>query len=383
MYLLLLAVIYLAFISLGLPDSLLGSAWPSIHTELDIPLSYMGIISMIISGLAIITSLLSEKVTKRFSTRSVTAVSILLTALGMYGFSHSENLVQLCLWTIPYGVGGGAIDAALNNYVAQHYSSKHINWLHCFWGVGTIISPYLMGYAVKNYHWTVGYRMVAVLQIVIFVIFLLSFPLWKVNKDSQTQENKNADKISQLIKIDGVKAILVGFFCYCSAEATCMLWASSYLEQLNNLTKDQAASFGSLFFIGITVGRLISGFLSDKLKDNELIKIGSTIAVFGAVLIIYPNVITSVIGFIIIGLGCAPIYPCIIHSTVDNFSIEHCHGVIGLQMACAYIGSTFAPAIFSYIVKYVPVRIMPLYILVFFIVLKISYNLSQRQIKKL
>ena len=343
----------------------------------------MGIISMIISGLAIITSLLSEKVTKRFSTRSVTAVSILLTALGMYGFSHSKNLVQLCLWTIPYGVGGGAIDAALNNYVAQHYSSKHINWLHCFWGVGTIISPYLMGYAVKNYHWTVGYRMVAVLQIVIFVIFLLSFPLWKVNKDSQTQENKNADKISQLIKIDGVKAILVGFFCYCSAEATCMLWASSYLEQLNNLTKDQAASFGSLFFIGITVGRLISGFLSDKLKDNELIKIGSTIAVVGAVLIIYPNVITSVIGFIIIGLGCAPIYPCIIHSTVDNFSIEHCHGVIGLQMAFAYIGSTFAPAIFSYIVKYVPVRIMPLYILVFFIVLKISYNLSQRQIKKL
>ena len=383
MYLLLLAVIYLAFISLGLPDSLLGAAWPAIRTEFQVPLSYMGLISMIISGGTIISSLMSERLTQKIGPKIVTLVSVLVTAFALIGFSVSTEFYQLCLWGIPYGLGAGAIDAALNNYVALHYNTRHMSWLHCFWGVGTIISPYLMGYAVKNYHWTVRYRMVAVLQIVIFVIFLLSFPLWKVNKDSQTQENKNADKISQLIKIDGVKAILVGFFCYCSAEATCMLWASSYLEQLNNLTKDQAASFGSLFFIGITVGRLISGFLSDKLKDNELIKIGSTIAVVGAVLIIYPNVITSVIGFIIIGLGCAPIYPCIIHSTVDNFSIEHCHGVIGLQMACAYIGSTFAPAIFSYIVKYVPVRIMPLYILVFFIVLKISYNLSQRQIKKL
>ena len=384
MYLLLLAVIYLAFISLGLPDSLLGSAWPSIHTELDIPLSYMGIISMIISGLAIITSLLSEKVTKRFSTRSVTAVSILLTALGMYGFSHSKNLVQLCLWTIPYGVGGGAIDAALNNYVAQHYSSKHINWLHCFWGVGTIISPYLMGYAVKNYHWTVGYRMVAFLQIVIFVIFLLSFPLWKVNKDSQTQENKNADKISQLIKIDGVKAILVGFFCYCSAEATCMLWASSYLAECRGLSAERAATFGSLFCIGITAGRLISGFVAEKAGDKLMIRIGLAIILIGTILIALPvNYVVALVGFVVVGLGCAPVYPSIIHATPDAFGKENSQSVIGMQMAFAYVGSTFMPPLFGVIAKYTNMSILPYYVMLFALIMvaltECFYKIKKKQ----
>ncbi|MGN1399066.1 MAG: MFS transporter [Erysipelotrichaceae bacterium] len=382
MYFLLLAVIYLAFISLGLPDSLLGSVWPSVHTELNIPTSYMGILSVIISGLAIITSLLSEKLTKRFSTVSVTAVSILLTAIGMYGFSLSKNIYQLCFWTIPYGIGGGAIDAALNNYVAQHYSSKHINWLHCFWGVGTIISPYIMGYAIKNYHWSLGYKMVALLQIIIFFIFLLSFPLWQKDNITAEETANKPQKIRVLIKIDGVKANLIAFCCYCCGEATCMYWSSSYLEALNGLTKDEAANFGSLFFIGITCGRLISGFLSEWLDDKQLLKIGNLIAIAASLMIIIPNKYLSVIGFVLLGLGCGPIYPCILHATIVDFDEKYSHGIIGFQMAFAYIGSTTAPALFAQLVKFLPIRIMPLYLLLFFVVLLLSYQISSKQIKK-
>lgn len=379
MYLLLLSVIYLAFISLGLPDSLLGAAWPTIRAEFDVPLSYMGFISMIISGGTIISGLMSERVTRKFGTRAVTIVSVFLTAIALFGFSISTEFYQMCLWGIPYGLGAGAIDAALNNYVALHYSSRHMSWLHCFWGVGTIISPYIMSYALTHAMWTDGYRMVSYLQLGIAAVLLFTIPLWKVNKPTALQQSSTRVLgIKGALKIKGVSYLLLGFFSYCAAEATTMLWASSYLEGTRGVSKDEAAALGSLFFIGITAGRFLSGFISDRLGDNRMIRIGTGIALCGVLLIVLPFKITSVIGFIIIGLGCAPVYPCIIHSTPKNFGAENSQGIIGIQMASAYVGSTFMPPLFGLIANNVSLTLMPLYLAFFLILLLIMIYKTEK-----
>ena len=380
MYLLLLAVIYLAFISLGLPDSLLGSAWPTIRTALDVPLSYMGFISMIISGGTIISGLMSERLTKKFGTKYVTLISVLLTAIALFGFSTVKEFYQLCLWGIPYGLGAGAIDAALNNYVALHYKSKHMSWLHCFWGVGTIVSPYVMSYALVHSTWSNGYRTVSYLQFGIAAVILLTLPLWKANKSADEAESGGELLgLKGALKIKGVPYLLTGFFAYCAAEATTMLWASSYLEGVRGATKDEAAAFGSLFFIGITAGRFLSGFISDKVGDNRMIRIGTGITLLGVVMIILPLKTTSLIGFIVIGLGCAPVYPCIIHSTPRNFGAENSQGIIGIQMASAYVGSTFMPPVFGLIANHISLKLMPLYIAFFFILLLVMISKTEKE----
>ncbi|MEE0022617.1 MFS transporter [Ruminococcus sp.] len=380
MYLLLLAVIYIAFISLGLPDSLLGAAWPTIRVDFDVPLSYMGLVSMIIAGGTIISGLLSERLTKKFGTRTVTIVSVFLTAAALLGFSTTHAFYQLCLWGIPYGLGAGAIDAALNNYVALHYNSRHMSWLHCFWGVGTIISPYIMSYALTHSTWNHGYRMVSYLQFAIVVILLLSIPLWNIHKQSHQEQQKTPVLgIKGALKIKGVPTLLIGFFAYCAAEATTMLWASSYLEGTRGISKDKAAAFGSLFFIGITVGRFLSGFISEKFGDNRMIRLGTGIALCGVCCIVIPNPIVSMIGFIIIGLGCAPVYPCIIHSTPYNFGAENSQGIIGIQMASAYVGSTFMPPIFGLIANHISLQLMPIYLAAFLTLLLVMISLTEKK----
>lgn len=382
MYLLLLSVIYLAFIGLGLPDSLLGSAWPTIRVEFEVPLSYMGMVSMIISGGTIFSGLMSERITKKFGTRAVTTVSTLLTAVALLGFSTTTDFYQMCLWAIPYGLGAGAIDAALNNYVALHYSSRHMSWLHCFWGVGTIISPYIMSYALTRTVWTNGYRMVSYLQFSIVVVLLLTFPLWKINKgNKEIEENTEVLGLKGALKIKGVPYLLTGFFAYCAAEATTMLWASSYLEGTRGVSKDKAAALGALFFIGITIGRFLAGFITDKLGDNRSIRIGTVIALFGVICTAIPIEIVTMMGFIIIGLGCAPVYPCIIHSTPTNFGAENSQGIIGIQMASAYVGSTFMPPFFGLIANYVDLKLMPLYLAFFLILLFIMIAKTEKVCK--
>lgn len=379
MYLLLLAVIYLAFISLGLPDSLLGSAWPTIRAELEVPISYMGIVSMIISGGTIISGLMSERITKKFGTKYVTLISVFLTAAALFGFSTVKEFYQLCLWGIPYGLGAGAIDAALNNYVALHYKSKHMSWLHCFWGVGTIISPYVMSYALIHSNWSNGYRTVSFLQFGIAAVILLTLPLWIINKAAD--EEKSSGELLGVrgaLKIKGVPTLLTGFFAYCAAEATTMLWASSYLEGVRGSSKNEAAAFGSLFFIGITTGRFLSGFISDKVGDNRMIRIGVGIALSGVLLITLPLRITSLIGFIVIGLGCAPVYPCIIHSTPRNFGAENSQGIIGIQMASAYVGSTFMPPVFGLLANHISLKLMPIYLAFFFILLLVMIGKTEK-----
>lgn len=379
MYLLLLAIIYLAFISLGLPDSLLGSAWPTIRVEFDVPLSYMGLVSMVISGGTIFSGLMSERLTKKFGTRAVTTVSVLLTAVALLGFSATTDFYQLCLWAIPYGLGAGAIDAALNNYVALHYNSRHMSWLHCFWGVGTIISPYIMSYALTHTVWTDGYRMVSYMQFGIVIVLLLTLPLWKINKkNAEMAENTEVLGLKGALKIKGVPYLLTGFFAYCAAEATTMLWASSYLEGTRGVSKDEAAALGALFFIGITVGRFLAGFISDKLGDNRMIRIGTAIALLGVICIAIPVEIVSMVGFIVIGLGCAPVYPCIIHSTPANFGAENSQGIIGIQMASAYVGSTFMPPVFGLIANHVSLKLMPCYLALFFVLLLVMISKTEK-----
>lgn len=351
----LLSIIYLAFISLGLPDSLLGSAWPVMHLELGVATSYAGIITMIISFGTILSSLMSDRLNKKFGTGLVTACSVFLTATALFGFSCSNSMLALCLWAIPYGLGAGAVDAALNNYVALHYSSRQMSWLHCMWGVGAAISPYIMSFCLtRQLGWQQGYRTVGILQIVLTAILLCSLPLWKrvaVRKPEVTAETPPAKSIGvlQAVRIKGVPMVLLAFFAYCALEQTAMLWASSYLVQNRGLEAETAAQFAAMFLIGITVGRFLSGFLADRWGDRNMIRCGAVIAIAGILLVLIPvsSPLPAQIGLMITGLGCAPIYPAIIHATPAHFGAEYSQAIIGIQMACAYVGTTFMPPLFG------------------------------------
>ena len=365
MYSLLLALIYLAFISLGLPDSLLGAGWPVMHLDLGVEVSYMGIVSMVVSGGTIVSSLLSDRLTRKFGARWVTVVSVFLTAAALFGFSFSDRFWMLILFSIPYGLGAGAIDAALNNYIALHYSARHMSWLHCFWGVGTIVSPFIMSYALTSSTWNDGYRIVGYIQLGIGALLLATLSVWKINKTPEAQSPKSLGLIGA-VKIKGVPLILLGFFAYCAAEATSMQWASTYFVEVKQISEAQAAQLASLFYIGITAGRFVSGFLSGKLGDRRMIVIGACILTCGIVLLfISADVEVAIAGFIVIGLGCAPIYPSIIHSTPANFGAENSGAIIGIQMASAYVGSTFIPPLFGLIANRLGFNILPVYLLIF------------------
>ncbi len=367
MYSFLLALIYLAFISLGLPDSLLGAGWPVMHTELGVSASFMGIISMVISGGTIVSSLLSDKLTHKFGTRTVTVASVLLTVAALFGFSFSGNFSMLIIFAVPYGLGAGAIDAALNNYVALHYKAKHMSWLHCFWGVGAIISPFIMSFALKNLNWNGGYRIVGFIQLAIALLLLVTLPVWKINKTESTADTKRVG-LTAVLKIKGVPFLLIGFFAYCAAEATAMYWASTYFTEVKGISGDRAASFAALFYIGITLGRFASGFITERLGDRRMILLGTGILACGIMILLIPvqSYMTAFAAFLVIGFGCAPIYPCIIHSTPANFGAENSGAIIGIQMASAYVGSTFIPPLFGLFGNAVGFSVMPVYLLAFF-----------------
>lgn len=379
MYSFLLALIYIAFISLGLPDSLLGAGWPVMHTELGVPVSFMGIVSMVISGGTIVSSLLSDKLTHKFGTRTVTVASVFLTVIALFGFSFSGSFPMLIIGAVPYGLGAGAIDAALNNYVALHYKAKHMSWLHCFWGVGTIVSPFIMSFALKNLNWNGGYRIVGFIQLAIALLLLVTLPVWKINKTESTADTKRVGLISAL-KIKGVPFLLIGFFAYCAAEATAMHWASTYFTEVKGISGDRAASFAALFYIGITLGRFASGFITERLGDRRMILLGTGVLACGIMILLIPvqSYVTAFAAFLIIGFGCAPIYPCIIHSTPANFGAENSGAIIGIQMASAYVGSTFIPPLFGLLGNAVGFSVMPVYLLAFFALMIIMIEATFR-----
>ncbi len=383
---LLLAISYIAFISLGLPDALLGSAWPMMYQEFSVPVSYAGGISMIIAVGTIISSLQSDRVTRRFGTGKVTAFSVLLTAIALFGFSISHSYFMLCLWAIPYGFGAGSVDASLNNYVALHYASRHMSWLHCMWGVGASIGPYVMGYVLSHgQNWSVGYCVIAGFQMVLTFILFFSLPLWNKQKQSYeaNSEVSHQDKplfLPQLVQVPGAKEVMVTFFCYCAIEQTTGLWTSSYLVLYRGLSTDTAASFASLFFVGITVGRALSGFLTMKLNDTQMIRLGHSLILIGILCLFLPlGEESALVGLVLVGLGCAPIYPSIIHSTPVHFGADKSQAMIGLQMASAYVGTCLMPPVFGVIANHISVALLPLYLL---LILALMAGMYERLLKR-
>ena len=364
---LLLPIIYLAFISLGLPDSLLGSAWPSMYPLLGVPVSYAGILSMIISFGTIVSSLNSDRLTRALGAGRVTAISVGMTAAALFGFSISTQFWMPCLWAVPYGLGAGSVDAALNNYVALHYESRHMSWLHCMWGIGTMVSPMVMGRVLAGGGpWTAGYRYIALFQIALTAVLFLSLPLWQKRTD-ETAEGGTAPQalsLGQVFRLPGAKEVMLCFFCYCALETTAGLWASSYLTLTRGVAADTAASFASLFYIGITAGRAACGFLTLKLSDTQMIRLGQGVLAVGVAALLVPGPqLLALAGLVLVGVGCAPIYPSIIHATPDHFGADRSQAVIGIQMASAYVGNLVMPPLFGLLANNITPALFPFYLL--------------------
>ncbi|MBR5135337.1 MAG: MFS transporter [Clostridia bacterium] len=379
----LLCIIYAAFIGLGLPDGLLGAAWPVMHLDMNASLASAGIISFIITCGTVISSLLTDRLTRRFSPAVVTVFSTLLTAGALFAFSAATDFTHLCLLALPYGLGAGAIDATLNNVVALHFSAKHMSWLHCFWGVGASIGPYIMGACLAGSRgWSGGYLVVGILQAALTVAQFLTKPIWKKALPSHAEEQRSSASIGlrQAVKIRGVKAILVAFFAYCSAEMTAMLWTSSYLTEYRGVNENTAATLASLFYIGMMVGRFANGFLAEHFSDKTLIRAGIAVLTVGLTMTLFPTsaALPAMIGILIVGLGCAPVYPCIIHSTPILFGRENSQAIIGIEMACAYAGSCLMPPLFGLLGEQISMGLFPVFILVFIVILLITIEHANR-----
>lgn len=410
---LLLAVIYLAFISLGLPDPLLGAAWPTMAPDLGAGLSWAGGISMVISAGTIVSALLSDRMTLRLGTGKVTAWSVFLTMVALFGFSVAPNYWVLLLVAIPYGLGAGGVDAALNNYVAIHYASKHMSWLHAMWGIGTLIGPNILGFALsRQMGWRWGYRMISIIQLVLVVVLFASLPLWRSRSQvgkvervnvgaagspdgagasgavagktekagkgnpSASEGRRKALSIREVLAIPGAPEILLMFFCYCTIEQTSMLWASSYMNTGLGISKVQAAQWAALFTLGITAGRLLNGFATMRLSDPVLIRIGEALIGVGIIVLLIPlaRPVTTVIGLVLVGLGCAPVYPCIIHSTPTYFGADKSQAIVGMQMAFAYTGTLLMPPLFGLIAQATTVMVFPVYLLIALVVMAVLFE---------
>lgn len=373
---LLLAIIYMAFISLGLPDGLLGAAWPSMVPELGAPVSFAGVIFIIISGGTVVSSLLSQRLNLRFGPGKVTAVSVAMTAAALFGFASSRSIWLLCLWAVPYGLGAGSVDACLNNYVAVHYASRHMSWLHCMWGIGASTGPYIMGAVLSaGGHWSSGYRCIGVIQLVLTAVLLLSLPLWKSAGSEGEGEKAKPLSLGEIFAIPGAKPLLLAFFCYCALEQTMGLWAGSYLAMYRGFPAERAAGFAGLFYLGITLGRALNGFLTMGFSDSFLTRAGFAIVALGVAAVLLPLGETAALaGLLLVGLGCAPVYPCIIHATPARFGTERSQAVIGILMAGAYLGNCLMPPLFGLIANYISIGLLPPYLLLLLAVMALSHR---------
>ncbi|MGM9590832.1 MAG: MFS transporter [Faecousia sp.] len=362
---LLLAIIYVSFVSLGLPDALLGAAWPVMQGEFGVPVSYAGGISLIIAVGTVVSSLQSDRMTKWIGTGRVMVISVAMTAIAMFGFSVTDTYWMLCLWAIPYGLGAGAVDASLNNYVAVHYASRHMSWLHCMWGLGASLGPYIMASALTGgMRWNTGYRIIALLQVVLTAVLLLSLPLWKKRPKQATPEEQDAPlTVRQILPIPGAKEVMIAFFCYCALEQTAILWGSSYLVLSKGMAEETAAGLASLFLLGLTAGRALNGFLTYKINDTNLIRLGQGIIGMGVLIMLLPlGEAASFAGLMLCGLGCAPIYPCVIHSTPAHFGEDKSQALVGIQMASAYMGVCVMPPLFGLLANHVGTFLLPWYL---------------------
>ena len=370
MFSLLLALIYVSFISLGLPDSLLGSAWPQMQESLGVSLSLGGVISFLITASTILSSLMSHQVIQRFGTGAVTMCSVAMTALALFGFSLSNSFLALCLWAIPYGLGAGSVDAALNNFVALHCKAKHMSWLHCFWGIGATGGPYIMGLCLsRGMGWQAGYRTISFLQMALTLILLLSLPLWKKQElplSGGETVRPQTPQWGKLLKRPGVKAALTAFFFYSALELTTGLWGSSYMVAVRGISPETAAKWISLFYLGITAGRFFSGFLTLRFSDDAMVRLGEGTAIVGILLMLLPlHNLFLCLGLILTGLGCAPIYPSLLHATPQRFGKSLSQSLMGTQMAISYLGSTTMPPVSGFLSEKISMGLYPVLLLVF------------------
>lgn len=389
MFSLLLPIIYLAFISLGLPDPLLGAAWPNMYPALGVPVSFAGILSTIIAANTVVSSLLCERVQRRFGTGKVVFFSVLLTAAALFGFSVSGSFWMLCVCAVPYGLGAGSVDAVLNNYVALHYKARHMSWLHCMWGVGCSIGPVVMSSALSAGTWQAGYRAVSILQAVLTAILLFSLPLWKdgarpADGGAEKRENATAPaprrSMASLLKLPGVPDVMGLFFCYCALESTAGMWAASYCTLARGIPAEQAAAWASLFFLGVTAGRFVSGFVTFRVNDRNMIRLGQGVALCGVLLVLLSRTnALLLIGLVTVGVGCAPIYPSVIHETPQNFGAENSQGVIGIQMASAYVGTTLIPLLFGWCAERISFALYPWFLGLFLLLMTVASEMLHKK----
>ncbi|WP_379131187.1 MFS transporter [Paenibacillus sp. sgz500958] len=378
-----LIIIYMAFISLGLPDSMLGAAWPVMQVEYGAPVDLAGLLSMIIVAGTIISSLSSEVILKRLGTGMVTFISVAFTAAALLGFALAPSVIWLALFALPLGLGAGSVDTGLNNYVATHYKAHHMSWLHCFWGVGAMLGPIIMsGYISGGSSWRSGYMTVAIVQFVLVALLFFTLPLWKREEQSRMEsvgihaETVAESELPEMIpgqkphRIKGVKAAMLTFLFYVGVEATVGLWGSSFLVHVKDLSAASAAQWVSLYYGGITAGRLITGFVTFKLSNRVLIRAGQFISLAGAVLLAVPLPdIFSLAGLILIGLGCAPIFPCMLHETPARFGRENSQKIMGYQMAVAYTGGAILPPLLGWVAARTSFVIFPFVLVVYAIVM--------------
>lgn len=381
----LLIIIYISFISLGLPDSLLGSAWPSMYRGLAVPMSYAGIVSMLIAGCTIISSLFSSRIIRRFGTGLVTTVSVFMTAFALFAFSLSNHFIFLCIFAIPFGLGAGSVDTGLNNYIALHYKAKHMSWLHCFWGIGATTGPVVMAYFLLHHNsWHMGYLTISILQFILALVLIFSLPLWKkVNKNVAASEivPRKSLTFREIFKIPGTRQAALTFFCYCTVEQTAGLWGSSYLVTARGIASETAASWIALYYLGITVGRFLSGFLTMRFNQRQMVRFGQMIIVSGIVLLFLPFGNALLLpGLLLIGLGCAPIFPSILHETPVNFGEKHSQTIMGIQMASAYAGTTLMPPFFGYLASQFNYHLFPYFLAVFTVFIMISVHFLHRRV---
>lgn len=381
---LLLALIYISFISLGLPDSVLGAAWPTIYPEFGVPFSYAGLISAIISVGTITSSLFSDKLTRRLGTGKLTAFSVASTALALFGFSLSHSFLALCILAIPYGLGAGSVDAALNNYVAVHYKSRHMSWLHCFWGVGASLGPYIMGYTLSGGQtWNIGYRYIAIIQIVLSFVLLISIPLWKHRIVVPAVDGSLDDRelsLREILSIKGAKEVMLFFFSYCAVEQVMIVWSGTYLNLHKGYSAEAVASLAGMYCLGLTIGRGISGFVTMKLDDTSMIRLGIGIMTVGVFILMLPgSPEMALAGLALVGLGSAPVYPCVIHSTPGHFGADKSQAIVGVQMASAYTGTCIMPPIFGVVADNLGVHLLPYFSLG---IIAVMVFMHERLVKK-
>ncbi len=380
---LLLIIIYIAFISLGLPDSMLGAAWPTMRIDLAMPMAGAGLISMIISGGTIVSSIFSGKLINKLGTAKLVIISVFMTAIALFGFAFNKNYFWFCIMGIKLGLGAGSVDSALNNFVALHYSARHMSWLHCFWGIGATTGPIIMSASIaRNGLWQKGYFTVAVIQISLVVILVLSLPLWKRFQNNGEEENAIQNSEKNVFRLRGINLALLSFFCYCAVETTTGLWGASYLVNTKGVSADVAAGWIAIYYFGITIGRFINGFVTSKLSNNALIRGGQIIIGLGALLLLgFNNSYISLIGFILIGTGCAPIFPSMLHETPVRFGKNNSSRLMGLQMAFAYMGTTFIPPILGLLFGVIGIRFYPAFVLVLLAAMFFSNEKLNRLIK--